>query len=252
MKSAPLSLIPFALSALALIFSPFCRAGTAALIPPDDWPSANWKIIDSGAPAVVQTVETDGHLWLEIARTEEEGGSAQVVYTGGDEMDSEANQFGDFSGSVVVRGRTGVDGGGVILRAATSKWVEPQRYYIVIHTENQDMGEKKSGGLAIYTVEGSGFLYQDGATLLAMSDAVVKPNQEYLLRFSAQGPVVKASLSEFDPYTGEFDQEVVSVQIDNAEFLAPGWVGLRAGRLGSPGIYLKYRNFEIRPGPPTP
>jgi len=251
MKSKSLSTIPLALYALLLTFSPACTAGTAALMPPDDWPSPNWKVIDSGAPSSVKTVEADGYLWLEIARTEDEGGSAQVVYTGGDEMDSTANQFGDFSGSVVVRGRTGVDGGGVILRAATSKWVEPQRYYIVLHTDNKDTGTAQLGGLGIYTVEGTGFLYQEGATALAMTDAVIVPNREYLLRFSAQGPVVKASLSEFDPGTGGFDNEIVSVQIDNAEFITPGWVGLRAGRLGSPGVFLQYRNFEIQANDPA-
>jgi len=248
MRIIPFHFLTFLFLSLAL--PRFCNAETVTLMPPDDWPSANWMVTSFGSPSV-RGVAFANYQWLEIARTPEEVGSGQVIYTGGSEIESNENQFSDFTGSVIIRGAMGPDGGGVILRAASQKWDESQRYYVAV-TTNYDDGQAKMGGIGIYTTDGNPFLYQEGTQSLVFKEASIASKKEYKLLFSANGPVLKAALCQFNTNTSEYDDEIVSVQIDNAEFIAPGWVGLRGGRYGSDNTFIQFRNFEIQVGQPSP
>lgn len=221
----------------------------AALIPFEiEGEEATWQQVwhTSGANqnAPFTLVELQGKEWLHIGRGSLGTRTTGAFYTAGESSPTAANQFSDFSGSLVLmRGSLRPNAGrGIHVRSDSVNFTGLNRYSILV----------LGNGLGIYqgvgTTQESGAADWDGSPLAYTefdSGVSFAANTQYYLQFSVIGDVIEADLFLYD---GELEQVVgnslAHVSYSNATVTDSGYIGLH-GFYGGAQYASYYRNLDI-------
>lgn len=207
----------------------------------------DWTIAPFSTP-LVRTVAYNGSDYLEVARVSGNSGSADVYYTGPD------NVYSDFQGSVIFTGgdlgMLSARGFGPLLRAAGSgtSFSATNKYWIAVSASGGDRG------LGIYYGGGASFIPPlSGSEWNTVAFSSLEANldgvDEYLLTFSAQGPNMSASLFLLDSNGDISGPAIASVFTNQATERSEGLVGFRAGRFAANNNNVLFRDFQIIPEP---
>jgi len=162
--------------------------------------------------------------------------NAVVWYTGTPDGVADG-KLRNFSGSVILRQNKGPQSTrGVVIRAGNQEYSHFEGYYIAL------VSEKGNEGLGIYKNPPDHLLPGEELAFTPLAENF-HPDRTYLLRFSARGGVIEASLSTVDT----LDREVKHLATVTAEGVAEeaGFFGFRSGYANSGPISTWFRSLNL-------
>jgi hypothetical protein len=216
-----------------------CSAASAATInepfssPLGGLPSG-FTLAANGDTSTSKIVTVGGNNYLQLGVTDSSTQNAALYYTAGDTAATANNQFGDFSGSVILQvdnTATVSAAYSVVLRAQSPAFNTSSAYYIAF--------VPKTTGSHLRIYKGSGVL-ASSTTYFASN---LSNHADYQLTFSAHGGTLAANLYALSSPNTVLD----TVSTTAAADYSSGYFGLLANTTASPRYVLLPRSGRFRP-----
>lgn len=177
-------------------------SATTLLDEPFDTPGGlpeGWAFVNSNGTATVQVTEyqpNDARLLQ--GRPVSGGAAGSVISYSGTQGDVVGGVLKDFEGSVVfaLDGTLATHYRGVLLRAQTTVITNAQAYFVVFNSSTLSITLNPASSSNLGTTL---------ATATFENDATLAENTDYLLRFSAEGNQLTASIDGWNETTGQYD-----------------------------------------------
>jgi hypothetical protein len=230
------------------------RASGATINEPFDAPvggiPSGFVLKSLGDGSTTQIVEpgTSGRPdnYLQMGRVVNSHDNAALYYTAGQSTATADNQFGDFSGSVILRFGVSTSGQGngygLVLRARNPTFSSMEDYWVVIAPKG--LVSTTANLLTIYKNPSA---YDDTGDKLATSSSTfsnLSVDTDYKITFTASGSTLSVSL-----YGGSnFSDLLATVSTDQATDYQSGYIGLRSGS-ASQDRFGYFRDLSVVPEP---